>query len=425
VRAVPLARSLAPLRHRRFAAFWTGAFVSNIGTWMQTVAIGIYVTDLTGQAAWTGAVAAAGFVPVAVLAPLGGALADRFERRRMLIVGTLLQTALAGLLTALFVAGRPGPALVTLIVLADGVASALTFPAYSALLPDLVPTDDLLGAVALSSAQWNLGRVVGPVLAGVVIKLGGYAWALGVNTVSFFAVVAVLLVLHPPRPEPDEGVGVFASIVAGWRFVRADAGLRIVVLAMCLNTFCAAPFIALVPAMAQVVHHSGPGGTSLLVTAQGLGAVGMGLSLGPLGDTFGPRTVMLAMMGSLPVALTLYALAPTLALSAVAIFFVGAAYLGALSSFSTIAQLRAPRSLRGRVLSLNMMVLGSLYPFGSLVQGAVADRTSLPTVTAGAAVLMALVMVAVRVLRPGITDPIAAGAGPVDAGPATVAESPA
>jgi hypothetical protein len=265
-----------------------------------------------------------------------------------------------------------------------------------------------MGAVALSSAQWNLGRVIGPALAGVVIYLGGYAWALAINTVSFLAVVAVLLVLHPPRPDAGDMGGLLASIRSGTRFVRADPGLRVVVLAMCLNTFLAAPFIALVPAMAIEVFHAGAGGTSVLVTAQGLGAVAMGLSLGGLGHRLGPRRVMLTMMGSLPVLLVLYGLAPTIALSAVAIFLVGGVYLGALSSFTTIAQLRAPRALRGRVLSLNMMVLGSLYPLGSLVQGALADTVGLAAVTAGAGLAMGASLLAVRVLRPGITEPIEA-----------------
>jgi MFS family permease len=394
---------LRPFRHRGFAALWSGAFVSNIGTWMETVAIGVYVTDVTGQAAWTGLVAAAGFVPTAVLGPIGGAVADRFERRRVLLAGNLVSAGFAGLLTVLFVAGNPAPATVTAIVFASGVTMALAFPSYQALLPDLVPEDDLLGAIALSSAQWNLGRVVGPLLAGVVISLGGYAWALGVNAVSFFAVVAVLVWLRLPRPavHPD---GLWASIRRGVRFVRAEPGLRLVVGAMCLNTLLAAPFIALVPAMAIEVLDAGSAGTSVLVTAQGIGAVTMGLSLGALGSRLGPRRLLVGVLAALPGALVLYALAPTLALSAVAIFFVGFLYLGALSSFTTIAQMRAPGHLRGRVLSVNMVILGSLYPLGSVLQGAIADEVGLRTTTAGAAVLMAATLLAVRATRPGTTS---------------------
>ena len=197
--------SLAALKHRPYARLWTGAFVSNIGTWMETVAIGIYVTDATGQAAWTGAVAAAGFVPIALLGPVGGALADRMSRRVLLMTTTLVQTALAALLTTLFVIGAPSAPVVTLIVFAGGIASALGFPAFQAMLPDLVPEEDLASAVAMSSAQFNLGRVVGPAIAGIVIAVGGYAWALGVNAASFLAVVFVLTTIRlpPPTPPPE------------------------------------------------------------------------------------------------------------------------------------------------------------------------------------------------------------------------------
>jgi MFS family permease len=398
--------SLAPLRHRDFARFWTGAFVSNIGTWMETVAIGVYVTDTTGKAAWTGAVAAAGFVPTAVLGPIGGALADRFERRKLLLATTCAQTLIAGLLTTLFIVGRPSAPTVTLIVFAGGIAQAIGFPAYQALLPDLVPTRDLAGAIALSSAQWNLGRVIGPAVAGIVIKLGGYAWALGINTASFLAVVFVLLSLTLPRPETDSSVGLFASIADGVRFVRRDAGLRVNIAAMALTIFVVAPFIALVPAMAIEVFHAGEGGTSVLVTAQGIGAVTMGLSVGPLSTRFGARRVMVGALSALPVTLVAYAYAPNLAASAVAIFFVGAAYLGSLASFTTIAQLRAPAHLRGRVLSVNNVLLGSLYPLGAVLQGALGDAIGLRTTTALSAATMAGALLIVRVTRPHVTRAI-------------------
>jgi MFS family permease len=403
--------SLAAFRHRSYARLWTGAFVSNIGTWMETVAIGIYVTEATGQAAWTGTVAAAAFVPIALLGPVGGALADRLPRRMLLLSTTLVQAGLAALLTALFVVGEPSAPVVTLIVFAGGIASALGFPAFQAMLPDLVPEEDLASAIALSSAQFNLGRVVGPALAGVVIDLGGYAWALGVNAASFLAVVAVLMTLVLPRPAPPpEGETFLQSMAVGARFVRKDRGIRVSVGAMCVNTLFAAPFIALVPAMAEQVFDAGARGTSILVTAQGIGAVTMGFVLGSLTTRYGIRRVVTAMLVSLPPALLLYAVAPALPLSAIALLFVGALYLGALSSFFTISQLRAPPNLRGRVLAVNNVILGSLYPLGSVIQGRVADSIGLRATTAGAAMVMASVLLVVRIVRPSITEAIDAPA---------------
>ena len=260
---------------------------------------------------------------------------------------------MAALLTCCSWSGNPSAPVVTLIVFGNGICAALGFPAFQAMLPDLVPVEDLPGAIALSSAQYNLGRVVGPALAGIVIVLGGYAWAEACNAASFLAVVAVLLTLTLPVPARDaRATGASgASIKAGFRFVRREPGLRVDVVAMCVNTFLAAPFIALVPAMATKVLDSGHGGTSVLVTAQGIGAVLMALSLGTLDDPL--RTAARARDDDGIAAVrarrcTPYA--PVLAASALALLFVGALYLGALSTFMTIAQLRAPAEIRGRVL---------------------------------------------------------------------------
>lgn len=377
--------------------------MSNIGTWMETVAIGIYVTDATGRSTWTGVVAAAGFVPTAIFGPLGGALADRLPRKRILLTTTLLQTALAGLLTALAVAGDPAPFTVTVIVFLSGITSSLGFPSYQALLPDLVPPDDLPGAIGLSSAQWNLGRVIGPLLAGVVIHFGSLAWALGVNTLSFLAVVAVLIVLTLPAPHPDGHERLLAAIRSGVLYAWREPGQRIVLESMALVTFLAAPFIALVPAMSIKVLDAGAFGTSVLVTAQGVGAVAMGLSMGNLGRRYGQRRVLVAMLAGLVPALVAYAYAPILPLSALALFAVGALYLGVFSSFTTITQMRAPQRLRGRVISVNLVLLGTSYPIGAVLQGAVADRVGLRVTTAAAAVLMGAVLLAARMRRPGAT----------------------
>jgi predicted MFS family arabinose efflux permease len=407
-----------------FAILWTGAFVSNIGTWMETVGVGILVTAGTRQSIWTGLVAAAGFAPLAVLGPVGGALADRLPRKRLLLTTSTIQTILATVLTVLVATGKPGPGIVTLIVFAAGCVQAIGFPAYSAVLPDLVPQEDLVGAVALSSAQWNLGRVIGPALAGVMIEIGGYEWAFAFNAASFLAVIFAVTQLRLPPPLVRKGQSIAAEIREGLAYVRRDPGLRVVVAYMCVNSLLAAPFIALVPAMALEVLDEGASGTAVLVTAQGIGAVTMALSLAALAARFGNRRVLLMVLWGLPPALAIYALAPGLALSAVAIFFVGLLYLGALSSFTSIAQLRAPAAVRGRVLSVLLVLLGSLYPLGAVLQGAIADQIGLRATTAGAAALMLAVLVLARILRPDFTAALEEPAAPLDGFAAGTIEAP-
>jgi MFS family permease len=277
--------------------------------------------------------------------------------------------------------------------------------------------------VALGAAQWNLGRVIGPALAGIVIELGGFEWAFAVNTVSFLAVIAAVAPLELPAPTQVHGESILDSIRNGARFARGEPGLRALMTYLALNSLFAAPFIALVPAFALKVFHDEDVGTAVLITAQGIGAVLMALALGGLAHRFGHRDFLLAVLAALPVTLVLYAVAPTLALGAVAIFLVGAAYLGCLSSFTAMAQLRAPAEFRGRVMSALMLLLGTLYPLGALAQGWVADEIGLRATTAGAAVLLGASVLAIRVLRPGFDRPLAdtGVAAPAGATPATPA----
>ena len=417
-------RSLAPLRHRMFAILWTGAFISNIGTWMETVGVGILVTEATDQSIWTGLVAAAGFAPLAVLGPVGGALADRLPRRRLLLTTATIQAVLATLLTVLVATGTPSPGIVTLIVFAAGCVQAIGFPAYQAVLPDLVPREDLIGAVALSSAQWNLGRVIGPALAGVLIAVGGYELAFAFNAASFLAVIFAVTQLRIPPPLDRARRSIVSEIREGLAYVRRDPGMRVVVAYMGVNTLLAAPFIALVPAMARIVLDEGASGTSVLVTLQGIGAVTMALSLAALAARFGNRRVLQMVLWGLPFSLAAYAVMPGLALSAVAIFFVGFLYLGALSSFTSIAQLRAPAAVRGRVLSVLFVILGSLYPLGAVVQGAIADEIGLRATTVGAAALMLAVLLLARITRPGFTAALEEPAAPLDGFAAGTIDAP-
>ena len=393
-----------PFRHRAFATVWTGSFVSNIGTWMETVAIGVYVTQATGQAAWTGTVAALTYVPTVLLGPFGGALADRFDRRRFLVAVTLFQTLLAALLTVLAATDRLSVAAVATIVLLAGCAFAVAMPAVQAMTPDLVGADDLLGAMSLGAAQYNLGRVVGPALAGLVITAGGLAWAFGLNVLSFGAVlVALALVRIPPLARADgERPRVLRTIADGVVAARRDPGIRTALLLLLATTFLVSPFIGLVPAVAIKVFDQGASGTSFLVTAQGVGAVAAALAAAPLAARLGRGRLLATALLLVGPAAVLYGLAPTFPLAVAAIAVLGFVYLAVLSGTSTVCQLRAPRHLRARIASLFMLGVGGGHALGLVVQGWLGDRVGLPAVTAVTGLLLLAVVVAVRVLRPDL-----------------------
>ena len=421
--------ALQPLRRRDFAVIWFAALVSNVGTWMQTVAVGVLITEVTGQAGWTGLVAAAAFIPVGLLAPVGGAMADRVDRRRWLLLTTVGETVFAAALAVLVGTGRVNAGAITLLVLAGGAMAALGYPAYQALLPDLVPRGELLAATSLTLAQYNLGRVVGPALAGVVLAVGSYTWAFAVNAASFAAViVAILAVRVPPnRPSTEEG-GLWARIVAGAKGAAAEPGCRLAILSIAVTGFLLSPFIALVPAVALKLFDDADTGTSVLITAQGVGAVIGALLLTWAADRYGHRRVLLADMVVLPVLLIGYAAAPNLAVATVLLLLVGMAYVGLLSGFGAVVQLRAPEALRARILSLYMVALGVIYPIGAIVQGFVGDRLGLRVVTAGTALIFLAVVGLVALTRPGIAaaydDPGDAAGGDVVVPPAAAAPTP-
>jgi MFS family permease len=379
---------------------WSGSFVSNVGTWMQAAALGYYTVHLTNSSAWGAAVASAEFAPTALLGPIGGAIADRYSRRGVFLIATLVQALFAGALTVGMTAGSPGAPVIALYALGNGCVFALGFPSFQSILPELVPEAELGGAIGLSSASWNLGRVIGPVLGVFVYQHWSIAAVLGVNAISFFAVVVALVMLRLPT-QPRTRTAMLTAIADGFRFVRDEPGLRLTAQALCLNTLFVAPFIGLIPAVVEKVFHGDKGDVGWFVTAQGAGAVAMGLMFGSVAERFGVRRVMLVAITAGPIALIAYGLAPNLLLAGAALACVGALYFAALSSFSTVAQTRAPGDLRGRVVSLNQVVLGTVYAISVNVEGQLGDRIGLRRVTVGGAVLSLVVLVAVRLLRPG------------------------
>jgi MFS family permease len=409
--------SLRPLRHRGFALLWAAGFVSNVGSWMQAVAVGALVISDTGSATWAVLVAAGAFLPIGLLSPVGGALADRWPRRPVLVVGNLVATATAVLLAVLVAAGHDSPPALVLLVTLQGSASALVGPFQQAILPDLVPRSEFLAAISLNSAQFNLGRIVGPALAGATVAAFGYPAAFVANAISFLAVVVALAFvrLAPPTGRP---AGLLASLRSGFDAARREPSCRAAIGTIGVVALLASPFIALVPVMA---HHLTNGGsravaqlTALLTTAQGIGAVAGALAIPPLAVRLSRGRILAASLALLPVVLIAYSSSRTRWWGAITLFVLGLVYIGVLSGLSTVVQLHAPQEYRGRVLSLFLVALGVAYPIGSLIQGPVIGQIGIGWATAGSAGLLALIMIVVALARPDVIRAlVAAPAAPV------------
>ncbi len=401
--------SLRALSHRPYRVLWTGAFIANIGGWMQTVALGVFVTQTTGSAGWTGTVAALSYLPVVVLGPVGGVLADRWDRKSHLLVGTLVQTALASLLAGLALSHRLTVPTVGAVAFAAGCVGALLAPAFSVVLATSVPREDLLSAISLNSAQFNVGRIVGPLLAAVALAWGGLGAALGANAVGFWAAVASLVVLRLPAQPPARAEPFAAGLRRGFAAAWADLGTRTALALTLVIATLVAPFIGLVPVMAIQVFRGGATQTSLLVTSQGLGAISAALLSGSLAARLGRRRLLVGASLVTPVAGAAFWLAPTMLTSAAALFVLGGAYLTALAGLSTVVQARAATSLHARVTSLYAMFLGGGYAVGLVGIGWLGDRLGVRAVGAACSGLCLACILALRALRPSALGALVAG----------------
>jgi MFS family permease len=390
--------SLRAFRHRNFRRFWLGAFVSNVGTWMETIAIGVWVTQTTGRAGWTATVAALTYFPALVLGPLGGAIADRRDRRQLFRWLTWAQLLLAATLAVLALTGRLSLPSVSSVAFLTGCANALLAPVSSALLSELVPREELLSAVSLSSAQYNLGRIVGPGLAALVMAFVGLSATFALNALSFLAVMVAVASVQLPRRETHAHGNLWAEIQTGLRVAHEDVGIRTALWLTFAVGALVAPFIGLLPVFAIQALGKGASGTSLLATAQGIGAVAAALLAGSLADRWGRERLLLVASASLGSVAALYWLSPNFGLATVGIFLLGGAYLTTLSMLSSICLSRVSRLLQARVASLYGLVLSTSYAVGLLGLGWGGDHLGLRPVMVAAA-LGCLLVVAVLKLR--------------------------
>lgn len=423
-------RSFAPFRQRAFTLVFLGALVSNIGTWMEATALSYFVAD-RGSVSASGLVAAAGFLPGAVLGPVGGAWADRFDRRRIMVIANGCSGLVAAAVAIVVATDHATPGRLALFSLVGGCTGAIGFPAFQAVLPDLVPKEDMVAAIGLSSTQWSLGRIVGPSLALLAIAVGGVPAALWINAVSFLAVMIAVVLARIPRQAVTARRSVLGSVRDGISFARTSAPVRAMVPIMALTVFVAAPFIGFIAQMATNVFDADQGGTSLLVTAQGVGAVVAGTALGSVSARFGVRTFLVGSIVVLAPALVAYGLAPNLWLAALAVLVTGGGYMAVLSACTSITQRSASSAERGRAMVVNNFLLGAAYPLGLLVQGVIADRWSLRTATAGSGVVLGGIALVLLLWPRRFTGPIAvidtepeAATAAAGAAPTTVEPAP-
>jgi predicted MFS family arabinose efflux permease len=366
------------LTYRDFRVLWLGAFASSIGTWMQKVAQSWLVFTLTNSPFYLGLDAFLGELPILLLTLLGGVVADRRDRRSVLLVSQCVQLSTAFALAALVYWDVVRVWHILALSCVTGTAQAFGGPAYQSLLPNLVRRDDMPNAIALNSTQFNLARVIGPLLAGVALATLGSAACFALNGVSFLFVIASLLMLHIRHVDVTPTQSIAHEMRLGLSFVRHDPViLTMTFLALC-TTLLASPVLTLLPVMARDVFGLGPDGYSRLMAFSGAGAVIGALTVAWLGRFNGMGRVVLLVQVALGLVLAAFASSRLLHLSYVLIFLGSIGLMMSFSLLTSLVQLAAPNEMRGRVVSIYMMAFRGGMPLGSLAAGYVAGLTSAP-----------------------------------------------
>ena len=378
------------LRHRDFRLFFIGQFISLTGTWMQVVAVGWLVLELTGSAFAVGLTSALGSLPILLFTLWGGVLADRVHRRRALVLLQSLMLLDALALGVLTVTGQVTVHWVMALAVLHGTSSAFEVPIRQTYVMDLVGRDRLMNAIALNSSNFNLTRIVGPAVAGTVIATAGVAPCFFVNAASFLAVLGSLALMRG-GDEPRSGTS-GAALAKFWEGVRYSLGLpgpRALLALTAVYSVFGVSFITMLPVYARGVLDTGATGYGGLMTAVGVGASAGALAMAAIGHR-ASRYLVIRVGGLLFVAaLAISSLVRTWWLAATLFALAGCAMVLINVSTNTELQTRAPDELRGRVMGFySLMVLG-VAPFGSLQAGWVAERYGVPaTLLVGAVVCL-------------------------------------
>jgi len=377
--------------YRQFRLLWIGAFTSTVGTWMQEVAQNWLILTLTASTFLLGLDAFLGDVPILLFSLLGGVIADRVDRRKMLLASQYLQMSFAFSLAILIHTHLVSVCHILLLSFMTGSAQAFGGPAYQALVPMLVDKKDLPNAIALNSIQFNLARIVGPLAAGVAFTTFGAPTCFALNGFSFVAVITALSCLKVRSIPKASGEKILTDLRGGFSFLRHQPILLALnVLAFC-STFLGIPLMTLLPVFARNVFRQGVEGYSSLMAILGGGAVLGALLVAALGGSLHKGKVTLYLQLILGGLVVVFGLSRHLWFSRALLFFGGMALVAIFALVTSLVQLQAPEEMRGRIMSFYMIAFRGGMPLGSLVSGFFANRFPPPTVLACNGLLLSFV----------------------------------
>jgi len=386
VAPMPLPRAFTPLRHATFRALWLATLASNIGTWIQSTAAGWMMTSLDPRPLMVSLVQAAAMLPVFLLALPAGALADIIDRRIFLIGAQAWILTMALLLAGLTATDALGPWGLLAFTFAIGAGTAMNFPAWAATTPELVPREDLVGAIALNGIGFNLARALGPAIGGFAVAAAGTAAAFVLNAATFLVLILALLAW---RREPGQSrlpkEHLLSAMRAGLRFVSATPAMHAAIIRACTFFFFTAAVWGLLPLLVREQLDLGPESFGLMLGAMGAGAVGAGFLLPGLRSRADRGTLVLWASLLAAAAMAALALSRHWLPAAIALLAYGAAWITAGSTLSAAAQLAAPAWVRARAIAIYQLSFFGVMAFGSALSGWLGGHLGVPPAMLAAA----------------------------------------
>jgi MFS family permease len=374
------------LRNRNFQLFFGGQIISLVGTWMQTVAEAWLIYRLTGSGALLGVLGFVGQIPIFLLSPLAGLVADRWPRRHVVIATQAFSMMLAFTLAALVLSGQIRKGNVwEIIVLATllGTVNAFDVPARQSFLIEMVGRENLLNAIALNSSMFNGARVAGPAIAAALVAVVGEGWCFLLNGVSYLAVIAGLFMMRIEKTKQvHDGASPLEKLREGFRFARHTKPIRALLALLGVVSFMALPFSVLIPIFAVKILHGGVNAYGWLMGAVGFGAMFGALAIAMRQQLRGMGNVVAFSAAGLGISLVLFSASRWFLLSFVLLVFCGFSMMMQFTATNTLIQAMVPEQLRGRVMSLYAMMFLGMSPLGSLVAGKLADHIGAPMTVA-------------------------------------------
>jgi len=368
---------------------WIGACTSQIGTQMQVLAQAWMVLQISNNAALLGLDSFLATIPIVLFSLVGGVLADRTERQKLLLGSQIVQMICAFVLAILFFTGVVRIWEILTLSFIVGTAQSFGGPAYSALIPSLVKPPDLPNAIALNSIQFNLARVIGPMLGALALAIGA-AWCFTLNGISFIAVIITLLIIRPHFVPTNSGHSVLKSMGQGFQFIRQQGTMEALIVLAFSMTLLAFPLIVVLPVFARNVFQGDANLLSRLLVSLGIGSICGALIVAGLGKYKHQGRYALLMLVALGFLITGFALSPYRWLSYLLLFLAGGMLLAVFTTISSLVQMITADDMRGRVMSVYNVAFRGGTPFGSLIVGALVSRFSAPKVVACNGVLLAL-----------------------------------